>query len=116
MYVQSDTLLLEDVFENVRNKCIEIYELDPGHFLSAPSIFKENRNKIRTTTDVDMFLMVQKGIRGGICHAIHGCAKAINKYMKNYNKKKESQHIQYLEANNLYGWAMSQKLPVNDFK
>ena len=78
LYVQSDTLLLEDVFENVRNKCIEIYELDPGHFLSAPSIFKENRNKIRTTTDVDMFLMVQKGIRGGICHAIHGCAKAIN--------------------------------------
>ena len=116
MYVQSDTLLLVDVFENVRNKCIEIYELDPGHFLPAPSIFKENRNKIRATTNVDMFLMVEKGIRGGTCHAIHRCAKANNKYMKNYNKKKESQHIQYLDENNLYGWAMSQKLPVNDFK
>ena len=64
MYVQSDTLLLTDVFENVRNKCIEIYELDPGHFLSAPSTFKENRNKIRTTT-VDMFLMVKKELEEG---------------------------------------------------
>ena len=60
--------------------------------------------------------MVEEGIRGGICHSIHRYAKANNKYMKNYNKNEESLYIQYLDANNLCGWAMSQKLHVNDFK
>ena len=60
--------------------------------------------------------MVEKGIRGGICHAIHRYAKAKNKYMKYYDKNKESSYIQYLDANNLYGWAMSQELPVDGFK
>ena len=59
--------------------------------------------------------MVEEGIRGEICHAIHKHAKANNKYMKNYDKNKESSYIQYLDANNLYRWAMSQKLPVNNF-
>ena len=63
-----------------------------------------------------MLLMVKEGIRGGICHSIHRYAKANNKYMKNYNNNEESSYIQYVDANNLYGWAMSQKLPVNDFK
>ena len=63
-----------------------------------------------------MLLMVEEGIRGGICHSIHRHAKANNKYMKNYDKSKESSYIQYLDANNLYGWAMSQKLSVSDFK
>ena len=63
-----------------------------------------------------MLLMVEEGIRGGICHSIQRYAKANNKYMKNYDESKESSYIQYLDANNLYGWAMSQKLPVNDFK
>ena len=60
--------------------------------------------------------MVEEGIRGGICHSIHRYAKANNKYMKNYNKDEESSYIQYLDANNLYGWAMSKKLPVNGFR
>ena len=60
--------------------------------------------------------MVEEGIRGGICHAIHRHAKANNKYMNNYDKNKESSYIQYLDANSLYGWAMLQKLPVNEFK
>ena len=60
--------------------------------------------------------MVEEGIRGGICHSIHRYAKANNKYMKNYNNNKESSYIQYLDANNLYGWVMSEKLPVNGFK
>ena len=60
--------------------------------------------------------MVEEGIRGGICHLIHRHARVNNKCMKNYDKNKESSYIQYLDANNLYGWAMSQKLPVNIFK
>ena len=63
-----------------------------------------------------MLLMVEKGIRGGICHAIHRYAEANNKYMKNYDKDMESSYLEYLDANNLYGWAMSQKRPVNGFK
>ena len=59
--------------------------------------------------------MVEEGIRGRICHSIHIYAKANNKYMTNYDKNKESSYIQYLDANNLYGWAMSQKLPVSGF-
>ena len=78
--------------------------------LKKPSI------KVELLTDYDMLLMVEEGIRGGICHSIHRYAKANNKYMENYDENKESSYIQYLDANNLYGWAMSQKLPVNGFK
>ena len=63
-----------------------------------------------------MLLMVEKGIRGLICHAIHRYAKANNKYLKNYDKNTESSYLMYLDVNNLYGWEMSQKLPVNGFK
>ena len=121
LYVQSDTLLLADVFENFRNKCIEIYDLDPAHFLSAPGLawqacLKKAGIKLELLTDIYMLLMIEKGIRGGICHAIHRYAKANNKYIKNYDKNKELSYLMYLDANNLYGWAMSQKLPVNNFK
>ena len=63
-----------------------------------------------------MLLMVKKGTRGRICHAIHRYAKANYKYMKNYDKNIESSYVMYLDANNLYGWTMSQKLPVDGFK
>ena len=63
-----------------------------------------------------MLLTVEEGIRGGMCHAVHRYTKANNKYMKNYDKDEESSFLEYLDANNLYGWAMSQKLPVRDFK
>ena len=120
-YVQSDTLLLADVFENFRNTCLKVYELDPAHFLSLPGLawqacLKKTSIKLELLTDYDMLLMVEEGIRGGICHSIHRHAKANNKYMENYDENKESSYIQYLDANNLYGWAMSQKLPVNGFK
>ena len=62
-----------------------------------------------------MLLMIQEGIRGGMCQSTHRYAKANNRYMKNYDKKTESSYLTYLDANNLYGWAMSQKLPVNGF-
>ena len=72
------------------------------------SSFKKTEVKLKLLTNVDMLLMVEKGIRGGICNAIYRYAKANKKYMKNYDKNKESSYIQYLDANNLYGWAMSQ--------
>ena len=93
LYVQSDTLLLADVFENFRNKFIEIYELEPAHFLSAPGLaweacLKKTKVKLELLRDVDMLLMVETVIRGGICHAIHRYAKANNKHMKNYDKNR----------------------------
>ena len=97
--------------------CIKVYELDPAHFLSLPGLawqvcLKKTNVKLELLTDYDMLLMVEEGI----CHSIHRYAKGNNKYMNNYDKNKESSCIQYLDAKNLYGWAMSQKLPVNDFK
>ena len=121
LYVQSDTLLLADVFNNFRDVCIKEYELDLAHFLSLPGLawrasLKKTNIELELLTDYDMLLMVEEGIRGGICHSIHRYAKANNKYMKNYNINEESSYIQYLDANNLYGWEMSKKLPVNGFK
>ena len=121
LYVQSDTLLLADVFNNFRNICVKEYEPDPAHFLSLPGLawqacLKKTNIELELLTDYDMLLMVEEGIRGGICHIIHRYAKANNKYMKNYNNNEESSYIQYLDVNNLYGWAMSKKLPVNGFK
>ena len=121
MSAQSDTLLLVDVFENFRDKCNEIYGLNPVYFVFASGLIwqaclKKTGVKLELLTDYDMLLMVEKGIRGGICQATHRYAKANNKYMKNYDKNNESSYIEYLDANNLYGWAMSQKLPVNGFK
>ena len=97
LYVQSNTLLLADVFENFRNMCLEIYELDPAKFLSAPGLawqaaLKKTKVKLDLLTDIDMLLMVEKGIRGGICHSIYRYAKANNKYMKVY-KKIKNRHI-----------------------
>ena len=121
LYVQSDTLLLADVFNNFRDMCIKEYELDPAHFLSLPGLawqacLKKTNIELELLTDYDMLLMVEEGRRGGICHSIHRYTKANNKYMKNYNKNEESSYIQYLDANNLYRWAMFKKLPLNRFK
>ena len=106
MFVQSDTLLLADVLENFRHMCLEIYELDPANFLSAPRLawqagFKKAKVKLDILIDTDMLLLVEKGIRGGICHCIYRYAKANNKYMKDYDKNKESLYLQYWDVNNL---------------
>ena len=121
LYVQGDTLLLGNVFNNFRDMRIKEYELDPAHFLSLPGLawqacLKKTNIELELLTDYDMLLMVEEGIRGGICHSKHRYAKANDRYMKNYNNNEKSSYIQYLDANNLYGWAMSKKLPVNGFK
>ena len=119
--VQDNTLLLPDVFENFRNKCIEIYELDPPIFLSDSGLvwqtcLKKTRIKLELLTVINILLLVEKGNGGGVCHAIHRYVEANNKYMKSYDKNKESLYLTYLGDNNLYGWAKSQKLPINRFK
>ena len=121
LYVQCDILLLADVFEKCRDKCIEIYGLDPSHFVSATGLasqacLKKTNVNLELLTDINISLIIEAGIRGGMCQSIHRYAKANNKYMKNYDKSIDSSYLMYLDANNLYGWAMSQKLPLNGFK
>ena len=113
--------MLAHVFENFRDKCIKIYELDPAHFLSAPRLawqacLKKTRVNLELLADIDMLLMVEKGIRGGIFQATYRYARANNKYMNDYDKNFESSYLVFLDANNLYGWAMSQKLLINGFE
>ena len=121
LYVRSDTLLLADVFENFRYACMKNYELDPAHFISLAGLawqacLKKTNVELELLTDYDILLMIEEGIRGGICHAIQRYAKGNNKYIRDYDKNKESSYIQYLDANNLYGKAMSEKLPVRGFR
>ena len=121
LYVRTDTLLLADVFENFRNACLNDYKLDPAHFISLPELawkacLKRTNVELQLINDYDMLLMIEDGIRGGICHAIKRFAKAKNYYMKDYDKNKDSSYIQYLDSNNLYGMAMCEKLPVKGFK
>ena len=101
--------------------CLNIFELDPVYFVSASGLawqvcFKKTEVKLELLTECDMKLMIEKGIRGGICQATHRYARANNKYMKNYDKNIESSYIEYLDTSNLYGWVMSQKLPLKGFK
>ena len=106
LYVQSDTLLLADVLENLRNMCLEICELDPVYFVSAPRLawqacLKRAVVKSELIADYDIILMIEKRIRVGICQTTHRYAKANNKYMKNYDKNIESSYTEYLDGNNL---------------
>ena len=108
MYLKSDGLLLADGFENFREMCSEIYQLEPVTFLSVPRLswqaaLKKNEVKYELLSgidmllmvDIDMLLMIEKGIRGGICHPINRYAKANNKYMKVYDKNNELSYIKY---------------------
>ena len=120
LYLKSDVLLLSDVFENFRKTCLKHYNLDPAHYYTSPGLawdacLKETGQQLQLLHDYDMLMMFERGIRGGISHISKRYAEANNKYMKNYNPDEESSYIQYLDANNLYGWAMSQSLPTHGF-
>ena len=120
LYVQSDAILLAEVYENFRDKCIEIYQLDPAHFLSAPGLawqacLKKTGVELGLLTDNDMLMVYENGIKGGMCNAIRRNDKANNKYIKNFNENIRSTYLEYLDANNLYGWSMCKRLPVSNF-
>ena len=121
LYLKSDVLLLADVFENFRKTCLEYYRLDPCHYFTSPGLswdamLKMTEVQLELITDIDMYQFVEKGMRGGISYIANRYGKANNKYMQNWNPNEPSKHIMYLDANNLYGWAMSQHLPTGNFK
>ena len=121
LYLASDILLLADVFENFRKTCLKYYKLDPCHYFTSPGLswdamLKMTNIKLELMTDIDMFQFIEKGLRGGISYIANRYGEANNKYMKEYDEKAPSKYIMYLDANNLYGWAMSQYLPTGRFK
>jgi hypothetical protein len=121
LYLKSDVLLLADIWNNFRNVCYENYKLDCTYYYTAPSLswdsmLRKTNIKLELLTDIDMVNFVENGIRGGLSQISKRYAEANNKYMKNYDTEKEDSYITYLDANNLYGGAMSEYLPYEGFK
>ena len=121
MYLKSDSLFLADVSENFSDICQKIYDLDPVEFLSAPglawqSALRKTEVKLELLTDIDMLLMVEKGIREGIFHAINRYAKANNKYMKDYDTNKELSYLKYWDEIIYMVGQCRKKLAVNKFE
>jgi len=122
IYLKCDGLILADIFEKFRETSIQSYRIDPAYYISLPSyawdcMLLSTKTKLELFTDPNMYLFVENGIRGGISMITHRHMKANNKYLgDNYDKKLPSWFISYLDANNLYGWAMSQALPHGNFE
>ena len=122
LYLKSDVILLADVFETFRDLCMTNYELDPAWYYAAPGLawdaaLKVTKVELELLSDPDMLLMFEKGVRGGVSSIMHRYGKANNKYMgEDFNPKEPSVYLQYLDANNLYGWAMSKALPTKGFE
>ena len=121
LYLKSYVILLADVFENFRKTCLIYYILHPCHYFTSPGLswdamLKMTNIKSELMTNVDMFQFIEKGVRGGVSYIANKYGKANNKYMKEYVEKAPSKYITYLDANNLYFWAMSQYLPTGGFR
>ena len=122
LYMETDTLLLADVFQSYRKVILKNYGLDPIHFYTAPSLswsagLKVTNIKLEIPSDIDMHMFFDRGLRGGISMVAHPYARANNSYMKeHYDPKTKQSFIKFVDANNLYGWAMSQFLPTGGFK
>ena len=121
LYVKTDVALLADVFENFRKLCLEQYGLDPAHYFTSPglswdALLKKTGVELELFTDLEMHMFVERGIRGGISMVSKRYAKANNPLVSDYNPSKPNSYIMYLDANNLYGWAMSKPLPKSGFK
>lgn len=120
-YVTLDVTLLADIMENFRNTSIQAYELDPLHSYTCPgfawqAMLKETKCRLELLTDIDMILMVEAGVRGGLTQSVTRYIKANNKYLPNYDPTEESIYVGHFDANNNYGWAMQFFLPYGDFK
>ena len=114
-------MLLADVFEKFIDTCLKFYGLDPCHYFSSPGLswdamLKMTGVKLEKISDIDKYLFIEKGLRGGISYIAKRYAKANNKYMNDYDPKRSSTFISCLDMNNLYGWAMSKYLPYKGFK
>ena len=121
LYLRKDVILLANVFESFRNVCMDNYGLDPTHFHTAPGLawkacLKKTGIRLKLLQDPDMLLMFERGIRGEITQSVHRYAAANNPYMEEYDSNKPTNYLQYLDAKNLYGWAMSQPLPTGEFR
>lgn len=121
LYVYQDIFLLADIFEQFRQVCLTQYQLDPAHYYTVPELtwdaaLKFTEVKLDTLHDIEMYQFMEKGIRGGISMISHRYAEANNKYLKEYNSEKPTTFVTYQDANNLYGEAIVQSLPVRDFK
>ena len=122
LYLRTDVVLLANVFEAFRDTCLRHYTLDPAHFYTSPGLawctcLKCTGIKLELLTDPDMLLMFERGIRGGITQAVRKYTLANNGYMGDrFNPNEDTTYLQYLDANNLYGWAMSQPLLTGGFK
>ena len=121
LYLRTDVLLLADVFENFRKTAMKTYELDPAWYYTLPGyswdcLLKCTNIELEQITEPDMYLFIEKGLRGGISMVSHRHAQANNSYMENCNNEDPTSIIQYLDANNLYGWAMSQPMPTRNFR
>ena len=120
LYLLTDVLLLTDVFENFRIMCQRYYGLDPAHFYTSPGLawqacLKMTGQRLELLTDLDMHLFIEKGLRGGISMISNRFSRANNPHLPDYDATKASKYIMYLDANNLYGWSMSQCLPTHGF-
>ena len=120
-YLKKDVLLLADVFEKFIDTCLKFYGLDPCHYFSSPGLswdamLKMTEIKLEKISDIDKYLFIEKGLRRRISYIAKKYARANNKYMNNYDSKKPSTFITYLDMNNLYGWAMSEYLPYEEFQ
>ena len=120
LYLKSDVLLLADVFESFRKTCLQYYKLDPCHYFTSPGLswsamLKMTNKELELMTDVDMFQFIVKGMRG-VSYVANRSGKANNKYMEEYDGNLHSKYIMDLDANNLYGWAMSQYLLTGNFR
>ena len=120
LYLKTDVLLLAEVFEEFVQTCLNYYGLDPCHYFSAPgfccdALLKMAGVKLELISDIDMHLFTGKGMRGGISYIAKRHSKANNQYMECHDSNKENKTIKYWDANNLYGWDMSQPLAYGQF-